>query len=68
VPLTTNDGEIMADKSSGEVLERVKRTSELTVVEFMEFTENVRLWAMDFLGLYLSLPEEQVELNLKNHS
>lgn len=68
VPLTTNDGEIIADKSSGEVLERVKGTSELTVIEFMEFTENVRLWAMDFLGLYLSLPEEQVELNLKNHN
>lgn len=68
VPLTTNDGEIMADKSSGEVLERVKRTSELTVVEFMDFTENVRLWAMDFLGMYLPLPEEQVELNLKNHN
>lgn len=68
VPLTTKDGEIIADKSSGEVLERVKGTSELTVIEFMEFTENVRLWAMDFLGLYLSLPEEQVELNLKNHN
>ena len=68
VALTTKDGEIIADKSSGEVLERVKGTSELTVIEFMEFTENVRLWAMDFLGLYLSLPEEQVELNLKNHN
>jgi hypothetical protein len=68
VPLTTKDGEIIADKSSGEVLERVKGTSELTVIEFMEFTENVRLWAMDFLGLYLSLPEEQVELNLINHN
>ena len=68
VPLTTNGGEIIADKSSGEVLERVKGTSELTVIEFMEFTENVRLWAMDFLGLYLSLPEEQVELNLKNYN
>jgi hypothetical protein len=65
VPLTTNDGEIMADKSSGEVLERVKGTSELTVTEFMEFTENVRLWAAEFLGLILPLPEEQVELNLK---
>jgi hypothetical protein len=68
VPLTTKDGEIVADKSSGEVLERVRGTSELTVVEFMEFTENVRIWAAEFLGIYLALPEEQVELNFRNHN
>ena len=68
VPLTTKEGEIMADKSSGEVLERVKGTSELTVVEFIEFTENVRLWSAEFLGIYLPLPEEQVELNFRNHN
>jgi hypothetical protein len=67
VALTTKDGEIMADKSTGEVLERVKGTSELTVTEFMEFTNNVRVWAMEFLGLHLPLPEEQVELKFHNH-
>jgi hypothetical protein len=66
VALTTKDGEIVADKESGEVLERVRGTSELTVVEFMEFTDNVRVWAMEFLGIYLPLPEEQTELKLKN--
>ena len=65
VPLTTKDGEIIADKSSGEVLERVRGTSELTVVEFMEFTDNVRVWSAEFLGLILPLPEEQVELKFK---
>jgi hypothetical protein len=57
----------MADKSSGEVLERVKATSELTVTEFMEFTDNVRLWGEEFLGLHLPLPEEQVELKFRNN-
>lgn len=66
VPLTTKDGDIMADKATGEVLERVKGTSELTVTEFMEFTDNVRVWAMDFLGIYLELPEEQVELKFQS--
>jgi hypothetical protein len=66
VALTTKDGEIVADKESGEVLERVRGTSELTVVEFMEFTENVRIWAMEFLGLYLPSPDEQTELKLNN--
>ena len=64
VALTTKDGEIIADKESGEVLERVRGTSELTVVEFMEFTDNVRLWSAEFLGLILPLPEEQTELKL----
>jgi hypothetical protein len=67
VALTTKDGEIMADKSTGEVLERVKGTSELTVTEFMDFTDNVRVWAMEFLGLILPLPEEQVELKFRNN-
>jgi hypothetical protein len=66
VALTTKDGEIVADKESGEVLERVKGTSELTVVEFMEFTDNVRVWSAEFLGLHLPLPEEQTELKLNN--
>jgi hypothetical protein len=66
VPLTTKDGEIIADKESGEVLERVRGTSELTVVEFMEFTDNVRIFAMEFLGIYLPLPDEQTELKLNN--
>ena len=65
VALTTKDGEIMADRESGEVMERVRGTSELTVTEFMEFTENVRIWSAEFLGLHLPLPEEQVELRFK---
>lgn len=67
VALTTKDGEIMADASSGEVMERVRGTSELTVTEFMEFTDNVRVWAMEFLGMHLPLPEEQVQLNFRDH-
>jgi len=66
VPLTTKDGDIMADKETGEVMERVRGTSELTVTEFMDFTDNVRVWAMDFLGIHLPLPEEQVKLKFQN--
>ena len=66
VPLTNKDGEIMADSATGEVMERVRGTSELTVTEFMEFTDNVRIWSAEFLGLLLPLPEEQVELKFQN--
>lgn len=59
------NGEIMADKSTGEVLKRYKSTTELSTIEFNEFTESIRLWANDFLGLQLPLPNEETELKFK---
>lgn len=64
VALLDKDGEIMAD-NNGEVLERVKNTSELNTVEFNEFTEKIRLFAQEFLSIYLPLPNEAVELKFK---
>ncbi len=60
--IVDRNGEIMADRSSGEVLKRYKSTTELSTMQFNEFTENIRLWANDFLGLQLPLPNEAVEL------
>ena len=60
--ITDKNGEIMADKSSGEVLKRYKSTTELSTVEMMTFTEEIRMWALDFLNLSLPLPNEDVEL------
>lgn len=65
VALTDKNGEIMADKDSGEVLERVKSTTELTTIEFNDFTENIRLWSNSYLNLQLPLPNESVELKFK---
>ena len=59
------NGEIMADKVSGEVLKAYRSTADLTTTEFNEFTENVRLWANDFLNLQLPLPNEETELKFK---
>ena len=64
VALLDKDGEIIAD-NNGEVLERVKNTSELNTVEFNEFTEKIRLFAQEFLNIYLPLPNEEVELKFK---
>lgn len=64
--ITDRNGEIMADKASGEVLKRYKSTTELSTVEMMAFTEEIRMWALDFLNLALPLPNEEVELNFKN--
>jgi len=59
VDITDKDGEIIADKETGEVLRRYRSTTELSTVEFNEFTEKIRLWANDFLNLQLPLPDEQ---------
>jgi hypothetical protein len=57
--------DIMADKSSGEVLKRYKSTTELSTVEMMVFTEEIRQWALDFLNIPLPLPGDYTELNFK---
>lgn len=62
VDAVDKNGEIMADKSTGEVLKTYRSTADLSTVEFNEFTEKIRLWANDFLNLQLPLPNEDIEL------
>jgi hypothetical protein len=66
VDIRDANGEIMADTSSGEVLKRVRSTTELSTIEFMEFTEQIRLWALDFLNLNLPLPDQQANIKFNN--
>lgn len=66
VALLDKNGEVMAD-NNGEVLERVRNTSELNTLEFNEFTEKIRLFAQEFLNLYLPLPNEEVEFKFNDY-
>lgn len=59
-----NDGNVMCDHKTGEVLTYVEDTHNLNTAEMAIFTEEVRLWAMEF-GIYLPLPDEQEELRFK---
>jgi len=36
----------------------VKSTSELSTIEFEDFMANVRMWALDFFGLEIELPQD----------
>jgi hypothetical protein len=65
VDVVDRNGEIMADKSSGEVLKAYRSTADLSTIEMMTFLEEIRLWSNDFLGLKLPLPNEEVELKFK---
>jgi hypothetical protein len=48
------------------VVERMPMsTTELSTMEFEEYTENVRRWANDLLGVTIPLPNEQTEMFTK---
>lgn len=49
-------------EDTGEVLSYIPSTADLSTVEMSEFTEKIRVWANDFLGLQLPLPDEDTEL------
>ena len=45
-----------------ETFEFIRDTHTLTTIEFMEFKDEVQRWAMDYLGVYLPDPNEQLEI------
>ena len=63
--ITGEDGMPVCDTATGEILQYIKDTSDLTTVEMMALCENLRLWAMEFFNLYLPLPNEETELKFK---
>lgn len=46
----------------GEVLELPRSTTALTKVEFMEYVDRVRTWAVDFLNICIPDPGEVLEM------
>lgn len=56
--LRDQDDEILADPETGEVLTRVRSTTELNTIEFNEYTERIRMYANEFFSLQLPLPND----------
>jgi len=50
------------NEKTGEYIERVKHTSELTTVETMEFISAIHQWAAEYFGVKLLMPNEQTEM------
>lgn len=63
-PLLDRDGELIYDKDTGEQAMYVQDTRDMSTIEAMTFTENVRLFAQDFCGIVLPLPDEQINLKI----
>lgn len=64
-PMLNKNGEEIFNKDTGEQAMYVQDTSAMSTVEALEFTENVRLFAAEFLNLHIPLPDEQIEANFK---
>lgn len=60
-PLLNKDGDEIYDKN-GEVAYYIQDTRDMSTTECFEFTEKVRMFALDFCGLVLPLPGEQIDL------
>lgn len=56
------NGEIRCDPETGEVMTRIRSTTELNTVEANEYSEKIRLFSNDFFNLQLPLPNENTEL------
>lgn len=52
----------LVNVNTGEILEFVKSTTELSTSEFTEFIDKIRLWSIEKLNVNLPLPNEQINL------
>lgn len=64
-PLLDKEGEPIYNKDTGEQAMYVQDTRDMSTVEAMAFTENIRLFGIEFCNLVIPLPEENIKLNLK---
>jgi hypothetical protein len=64
-PLLDREGEPIIDKATGEVVHYIQDTSDMDTFEASQFTENVRMFAIDFCGMTIPDPDQNIELRFK---
>lgn len=62
--ITDKSGNILCDEQ-GEVLQRLKSTSDYTTSEMTDFIDKIRLWAQDFLSINTPDPDVYRNYNIK---
>lgn len=66
VEVKDKEGSIVADPETGEIMMKQLSTAELTTVQFMEYTEKIRMWAGTFLNIDLPEPDPEKSKRNKN--
>lgn len=49
----------------GEVISRIKSTTELSTVQFMEFIADIQQWSAEILNIFIPDPNTQSEISFK---
>ena len=52
----------LVNETTGEILQTVGSTAQMTTVQMMEYFEDITRWAVEFLNVQIPLPGEQIEL------
>ena len=53
---------ILTNEETGEVLERVKSTTELSTSQFMDFISEIRIFTIEYFGADIPEPNENITL------
>lgn len=54
----------LVNEQTGEILQTVGSTSQMSTSEMMDYFAEISQWAAEFLGVQIPEPNEQIELNL----
>ena len=52
----------LVNDQTGEILQTVGSTSQMTTVQMMEYFEDITQWAVEFLNIQIPQPNEQIKL------
>jgi tagatose-1,6-bisphosphate aldolase len=55
---------IFVNEETGEITEKIKNTSELTTIEFMEFVSEIQRWSSENLGVNIPDPNQNIKLEI----
>jgi hypothetical protein len=53
----------IVNENIGEVVKMPKSTTELSTIEFEEYLENIRAFGLEFLGITIPMPNEQITID-----
>ena len=53
---------LIVDESTGETIERIKSTTELSTSQMMDYFASIREWIFDFFGVHIPEPNEEITL------
>ena len=55
---------VLVNEETGETIERIKSTTELSTSQMMDYFAEIREWIFDFFGVMIPEPNENIKLEL----